>query len=551
MTQSESHFIVRGIPRGHIFWGDYLIWKIPIQWSLAHKRFMLPLFLGLGGLVTAIIVVWLSGDRSTPTTFDWETDWAVERGFNITVDAQGLQFPTAIVFIPNPGDSPKDPLYFVTELPGGIKVVTNDRTVFTFAEDFFIRHPQRVVPVLDEEVGMAGICLAPEHGQVFVTFSYHDADDILRNNIVRFQSSPETFSLTPTSLVYFTEIFDSYPSLRSHQIGPCQVRGDLLYVSVADGGQQDQSQVLDSVLGKVLRMDLDGRPAPENPFYEDANIENSRNYVWASGLRNPFGLEIVGDGVFVADNGPDVDRFIQLEEGGNYLWDGTNASIGTNADAVFYPGRGVAHMEHYPPVSNLFPDQFRNNFFMTMTGNPLVRREGFPAIWAVPYDPTQGELSAVPRPVLRFRGGQVQVLSALGFGPDGLYFAPLLPNKAGFNGVYKITYEPETEYPFTLKEESNPVVLMNTLGCFACHSLSENRRGTIGPTLDQDVLVPRLESRLNSHEYAATLREVDELELEPFASFRDARHAVDQAQGLDKIRTWLYYRILEPRLIPS
>jgi len=409
---------------------------------LARRRITWALLATLAVTLTAISITLLGGNRPTSADFDWQEDWAVEQGFTIEIDAQGFQLPTAIAFVPEPGDAPKDPLYFVTELQGKVKVVTNDRSVFTFAEDFFELSLSRLVPVLDEEVGMAGICLAPDQGQVFVTFSYHDADNIQRNNIVRFQSTPTTFSVSSTSSVDFTEIFDGYQSVRSHQIGPGQVEDGPLYVSVADGGQADQSQLLDSILGKILRMDLDGNPVPENPFYRDADIEDSRGYIWAYGLRNPFGLKLVDERVFVADNGPDVDRFLQIEKGENYLWDGTNTSMGTNADFVIYPGRGVAHIDFYRAESEFFPSRFDDSFFITRTGNPVRKREGVPAIWVFPYDLSRGELSTVPRPVLRCRGGRNQVLSALGLGPAGLYFAPLLPNSTGSNDVYRITYNP-------------------------------------------------------------------------------------------------------------
>jgi len=502
-------------------------------------------------VIVAIVVILLAATRSTPATpaaSDWRSNWALETGFDITIDAQGFRFPTSIAFIPDPGDSPKSPLYFVTELRGKVKVVSNDRTVFTFAEDFFTLRPKKGESrIIDQEVGMAGICLAPEHGYVFVTFSYHDSDNILRNNIVRFQSIPRTFSIVPTSQIDFTQVFAAYQSAPSHQIGPCQVDDGLLYVSVADANLTEQSQRLDSLLGKILRMTLDGLPAAGNPLYQDDDIANAQNYIWASGLRNPFGLKIVDGRVFVADNGPDIDRFLQVKEGGNYLWDGTNTSIGTNADVVFSPGRGVAQLDSYPPNTELFPDRFKDNLFMTMTGNPQVLREGFPAIWAIPYDFSQDKLSAVTRPVLRYRGQQNQIVSGLGFGPDGLYFATLFPNNSGSSQVLKIRYAPEAEYPFTLEEELNPLVLINTRGCLACHSLIDGQGGTIGPTLARNDLVPRLERRLNSEAYSRTLKELDELDLEPFLSFRDARHAIVQAQGLEKIRLWLFYRILEPK----
>lgn len=156
-------------------------------------------------VVATIVAISLAATRSThtaPAPSDWKSNWAVEPGFDITIDAQGFRFPTSIAFIPNPGNSPEAPLYFVTELGGKIKVVTNDRTVLTFAEDFFTLRPKKgEVRIFDQEVGMAGNCLAPEHGYLFVTFSYHDSNDILRNNIVRFQSSPGPFSIAVEKVV--------------------------------------------------------------------------------------------------------------------------------------------------------------------------------------------------------------------------------------------------------------------------------------------------------------------------------------------------------------
>jgi mono/diheme cytochrome c family protein len=128
-----------------------------------------------------------------------------------------------------------------------------------------------------------------------------------------------------------------------------------------------------------------------------------------------------------------------------------------------------------------------------------------------------------------------------------LYFALLVPDGSGTSRVLKIRYAPEAEYPFTLDEELNPVVLINTHGCLACHSLGDSRDGAVGPVLDRATLVPRLEKRLNSEAYALTLEELDRLESEPVASFREERRAIAQAEGMEKINLWLRNRILEPK----
>ena len=499
--------------------------------------------------VATIIASSQPADASPLAKGDWREDWSIQEGFSITEDVGGFHFPTAIAFVPEPGGAPKDPLYFVAELRGAIKVVTNDRTVYTFAEDFFRLEPRSdVVPTIGEEIGMAGICLAPSDGYVFVTFTYHDSNGILRNNLARFETNPTTFSVAPTSQTEFTSVFADYQSIPSHQISACQVQRDQLYVNVGDAGQIIQSQRADSLFGKVLRMTLDGAPSPGNPYYEDADTKKARNYVWAMGLRNAFGLKVVGDRVFVADNGPTVDRFLQIQEGGNYLWDGTNISIGTNADVLFAPGRGVAQLDHHAADLDLFPGRFRESFFMTMTGNPVVHRPGYPAIWGVPFDMSRERLSSPPEFLLRYRGTQAQVVSALAFGLDGLYFAPLVPRPGEeLTRVLKIRHNPEAGHPFILGEELSPISLMHTLGCIQCHSWPDNPGGIVGPNLAEDVLVPKLVGRLNSEDYLRSTHELDVLDEEPFRSFREARNEVIEAQDLEKIRLWIYYRLLEPR----
>ena len=184
---------------------------------------------------------------------------------------------------------------------------------------------------------------------------------------------------------------------------------------------------------------------------------------------------------------------------------------------------------------------------MTRTGSPEVQREGFPAIWVVPYNTVDNKLSSVARPVVRFRGEQIQVLSALDFGPDGLYFAPLLPNKQELSGVYKMTYNLLFSFPFTLEQESNAAVLMHAERCLACHALDDNRRGGVGPILDRDVLIPRISDTLRSPEYISLVNQLDQSEDQPFISFRDARTEILQLEGIEQVRRWIYYRLIEPR----
>ena len=122
---------------------------------------------------------------------NWKDDWALAEGFTIQEDIAGLQFPTDIEFIPNPSKNPKDPLYFVLELKGTLKVVTNDRSVYVFADNFI------PVPLKErfETLGAAGMCLDPSSGYIFVTFGYLDKTQIFRNGIL--------FTRNTINLYYF------------------------------------------------------------------------------------------------------------------------------------------------------------------------------------------------------------------------------------------------------------------------------------------------------------------------------------------------------------
>ena len=92
--------------------------------------------------------------RADESSNDWRKEWSLEKGFDIEIDTEGYQFPSAIAFVPDPGKGPKDPLYFVLELRNGIKVVTNDRSVYTFAEDFINFTPPKELPDILGENGL-------------------------------------------------------------------------------------------------------------------------------------------------------------------------------------------------------------------------------------------------------------------------------------------------------------------------------------------------------------------------------------------------------------
>jgi hypothetical protein len=487
----------------------------------------------------------------------WKKDWALEKGFNIGIDTEGYHFPSAIAFVPSPGKGPKDPFYFVLELRGKIKVVTNDRSIYTFAEDFFTFTPKKELPSFGGENGLAGICLDPANGYVFVTFAYQDENNVLRNNIARFDSEPGTFSLKAGSMTAFTDIFSREGSSHSHQIGPCQVSDGTLFVAVGDGFDAisleghdfKRSQSPDSVLGKILHMSLDGKPLKSNPFYVDDDVNKARNYVWAVGFRNPFGLKIVDGHVFVADNGPSVDRILEVHKGGNYLWDGSDTSFATNTLVVFVPGAGVTQLDYLPLDTHLFPEPYAGRFYQSQCGDPDTDPKTTRGrdIAMFDYSFKTNKVVSPPSIFLRYTGTIFQTLAGMALGPDGLYIAPILPLSDGRSAVLKVTYNPENSHPYTLDEEESASMLLESKGCYGCHTLGESGWGTAGPNLDSDKLVARISERLGSAAYGARVKELDRLETEPYKSYREERAEVLGKSGIERVRTWTKYHIMEPK----
>lgn len=148
--------------------------------------------------------------------------FAVAPGYRLEVDSVGYDLPTAIAMIPDPSPGDSAPYYFVAELQGHIKVVTRDRAVHDFAA---VPTWGRQGHDLDgnSQQGLAGLCLAPEHGYLFATFTEPDAGGVIRNRIVRFDSTPISYGLSPTNVKRLAPQISEFQSAPAHQIGDCIV----------------------------------------------------------------------------------------------------------------------------------------------------------------------------------------------------------------------------------------------------------------------------------------------------------------------------------------
>lgn len=96
-------------------------------------------------------------------------------------------------------------------------------------------------------------------------------------------------------------------------------RDGFLYLSMGERGERDKAQDLSLHNGKILRLTLDGAPAPGNPF---AGQANARPEIWSYGHRNVQGMALDAEGVlWNNEHGPQGgDELNRVQAGKNYGW---------------------------------------------------------------------------------------------------------------------------------------------------------------------------------------------------------------------------------------
>jgi glucose/arabinose dehydrogenase len=169
--------------------------------------------------------------------------------------------------------------------------------------------------VPSDEGGLLGLAVTPDESTVLAY--YTSAED---NRIV-------AMSWDGSALGEPGVIFDGIPSGDGdrHQGGGMLVGpDDLLYVATGETGSTPEiAQDRDSLGGKILRLTLDGEPAPDNPF---------GTAVYSLGHRNIEGLEFDdGGNLWASEFGDSAwDELNLIEPGGNYGWPEVEGSGGGN-----------------------------------------------------------------------------------------------------------------------------------------------------------------------------------------------------------------------------
>ena len=218
---------------------------------------------------------------------------------------------------------------FVVERAGRILVFLNDPAVDSAAVFLDIR--ERVLA--GGEMGLLGLAFDPDfaaNGHFYVNYTLADPR---RTRIARFRVSAadpdRADGASEKVLLEFEQPFTN------HNGGMLAFGPDgKLYIAAGDGGSandpQNHGQRLDTLLGKILRIDPDGTIPPDNPF---ADAPGAHGEIWAYGLRNPWRMSFdrATGQLWAGDVGQGAREEIDvIVKGGNYGWrvyEGTRSNI--------------------------------------------------------------------------------------------------------------------------------------------------------------------------------------------------------------------------------
>jgi len=262
--------------------------------------------------------------------------------FRTEVVATGLTIPWSIVF-------ESDSHVYITERTGAVREIVDGvlspQPLYTFT-----------VSQTGEE-GLMGMAINPSDSSFYFCYAY-DTNSGIADKVVR-------LTKREGKLTDETVILDSIPAAQYHAgcrlaFGP----DTKLYITTGDATKGDIAQDLNSLGGKILRVNADGSIPGDNPF--------PNSPIWSYGHRNPQGIAWSSNGIlYETEHGPSGfdgpgggDEVNIIKKGANYGWplvSHDNTREGTEAPKLtftpaFAPASGMVY------TGTLFP-QFRNNFF--------------------------------------------------------------------------------------------------------------------------------------------------------------------------------------------
>ncbi|MBD80732.1 MAG: glucose dehydrogenase [Crocinitomicaceae bacterium] len=181
------------------------------------------------------------------------------------------------------------------------------------------------------EAGLLGMVLHPEFDKnphVFIAYTYQSGSNI-RERMVKYNYDGS--KLTPLDT-----LIEDIKGNTTH-IG-CRLfilPDKTMLMSTGDAQDRPLSQNKSSVVGKILRLNLDGSIPSDNP--------DPRSYVWSYGHRNAQGIWRAPNGkIYSSEHGPTTDDELNiLEADRNYGWPTVSGMCDTPPEQAFCNSNNV------------------------------------------------------------------------------------------------------------------------------------------------------------------------------------------------------------------
>jgi len=276
---------------------------------------------------------------------------------------------------------------FIVEQGGRIRILKNGRLL-----------PRPFLDITSKvtsggEMGLLSVAFHPrfvENGRFFVNYTTGEGER-LRSVVAEYRVSPDADVAATVERV----LLEVSQPFRNHNGGLNLFGPDgMLYIGFGDGGSggdpMNNGQRLDTLLGKLLRIDVDGgtpyRAPSDNPFVGRAG---ARGEIWAYGLRNPwrFAFDRTTGRLFVGDVGQNrLEEVDIVERGKNYGWrvmEGTscyNPASGCNREGLELP---IAEYDHAAGCSITGGQVYRGSRIPGLVGRYLFGDYCSGRIWAL------------------------------------------------------------------------------------------------------------------------------------------------------------------------
>lgn len=309
-----------------------------------------------------------------------------------------------------------------------------------------------------EQTGLLDVELHPDYtsnGRIYFSYSRSDAETGRF-----FLTAVATAELRGNRLHGVRDILRAEPYTWS----PSNFGGALafdaagfLYVAIGDRSEHVFGQQGHRLQGKILRLHDDGSVPRDNPFVDDANVDDR---IYALGVRNPQGLhyDTVTGELFETEHGPTGgDEVNMIVAGGNYGWaaisygqnhSGESMGAGTHRAGLLQP------LWYYLPSIATSPvTRYRGAMFPEWDGDLLVGalRGRHISKLDLDVDRVRAEYALVRE--LKDRIRDIKVAA------DGSIF--ILSQVKGLHRLYRVPGEPAAEKPI----RSQVIYQMVCAGC--------------------------------------------------------------------------------------